>query len=59
MDIESGPYDLRKEKGPCKYNGMFVDLSQGFEELEEKFKDWDDDWVMETSIPLKGVFINF
>jgi chromosome segregation ATPase len=41
--------DLEKENGPMKRNGMFVDLSKGWEFLTSLENLWDDDFVMETS----------
>ena len=41
--------DLTSENGPMKYNGMFVDLSKGWEYLIYLEETWDDDYVMETS----------
>jgi hypothetical protein len=41
--------------GPCKYNGMFIDISDGFDEFDNYLKNWDDNWVMETSVPFKDV----
>jgi hypothetical protein len=45
------PVDLSEIHGPLKYNGMFVDLSHNWEFLEAKYKNWKDEWVMETSLP--------
>lgn len=42
------PTDLKD--GPKRYDGMFVDLSQGYDEIMEIYSKWDDDWVMETSV---------
>eukprot|EP01080_Neovahlkampfia_damariscottae_P007979 gene7979-12444_t len=41
--------DLTSENGPLKYNGMFIDLSKGWEYLIYLEETWDDDYVMETS----------
>jgi hypothetical protein len=41
--------DLKALKGPAKYNGMLVDLSNGWEFLMQKSLEWKDDMVMETS----------
>lgn len=43
--------DLRDLNGPIKYNGMFIDLSNGWKYLKKA--EWNDDYVMETSVPVK------
>eukprot|EP00818_Percolomonas_sp_WS_P002321 CAMPEP_0117442572 /NCGR_PEP_ID=MMETSP0759-20121206/4224_1 /TAXON_ID=63605 /ORGANISM="Percolomonas cosmopolitus, Strain WS" /LENGTH=504 /DNA_ID=CAMNT_0005234471 /DNA_START=62 /DNA_END=1576 /DNA_ORIENTATION=- len=43
--------DLTSVNGPGKYDCMYVDLSDGWEFLIEKFKTWRDEWVKETSLP--------
>ena len=51
--------DLSADKGPTKYNGMFIDLSKGWEFLKENEHLWDDDFVMETSKREKTEKIKF
>jgi hypothetical protein len=39
--------------GPCKYNGMLVDLTgSGWTFLMEKEKEWNNDYIFETSCPV-------
>lgn len=42
--------NMPQVEGPRKYNGMFVDLSQGWEFLEEKMKEWKDEFVMQGPV---------
>jgi hypothetical protein len=51
--------DLSLDQGPSKYNGMFVDLSEGWEFLMELEPLWEDDFVMETSKKEKSEKIKF
>jgi hypothetical protein len=51
-------HSIRDIKGPVKTNGMFVDLTGGWGHLVEREKDWNDDWVMETSIHKDGPTTN-
>lgn len=44
------PYDLRSCVIPKRVDGMFVDLSEGFEQIIEMHEQWNDNWVMETSL---------
>lgn len=45
--------DLSSVKGPDKYDSMYVDLTDGWEFLIDAVKTWRDDWVKETSLPIK------
>ncbi|KAL9651163.1 hypothetical protein ABK040_008235 [Willaertia magna] len=44
--------DLSSISGPDKYNSLFVDLTSGWRFLIDKYeKEWNDDFVMKTSLP--------
>eukprot|EP00817_Percolomonadidae_sp_ATCC50343_P003144 CAMPEP_0117422528 /NCGR_PEP_ID=MMETSP0758-20121206/3345_1 /TAXON_ID=63605 /ORGANISM="Percolomonas cosmopolitus, Strain AE-1 (ATCC 50343)" /LENGTH=255 /DNA_ID=CAMNT_0005205193 /DNA_START=511 /DNA_END=1278 /DNA_ORIENTATION=- len=39
-------------QGPGKYDCMFVDLSTGWDFLINKYENWHDEWVKDTSLPI-------
>jgi hypothetical protein len=49
---EEVPIDLSSLGGPTKMNGIVVDLSSGWRHLIDKYKEWNDDYVMQTSLSL-------
>jgi len=55
-NTKSLPTEIIGKQYPKKTDGMFVDLSFGFEFIEKMYLRWNDDWVMEP--PVKPHKIN-